>query len=197
LTIAGPWGTTFSFPAGRLPITLGSDRALSAVQSVYPRVRLDVPIIIQKLGIAAGATTTSTVIDKTMIQDWATRFQTLFDEYCLVGADIEIRLSNFVSAQGVILFYLEEKSSAAATLASAMASPHLDVLVSATESPSRYRIKWVAQDLTDLAWSDTSTTVTPVYLKQFASNAGTGTGAATTFDVIISGTLAFEFRGYR
>lgn len=196
LTIAGPWGSKFQIPVARLPITLGSDRGLPAGQSVYPMVNLDVPVIFTRTAVAAGATTSVYALDLTKIDSFSTRFGALFDEYCLVGARLEVRLNNIVVPQGFVCAYIDEKSSSAATLSAAQSSARLDMVVG-SESPSRYQISWVPQDFTDLSYSDIGTTTTPAYLKFFCSNAGTGTNAATTFDLMITGTLAFAFRGYK
>lgn len=196
LTIAGPWGSKFQVPIARLPITLGSDRSLSAGRSVYPRVNLDVPIIFTRTAVAAGATTSVFNLDIGKIDSFATRFGALFDEYCIVGCKLEVRLNNIVVPQGFVCAYIDEKSSSVATLSAAQSAGRIDMVVG-VESPSRYDISWVPGDFTDLSYSDIGTTVTPAYLKFFASNAGTGTNAATTFDIMITGTMAFTFRGYK
>lgn len=183
-------------PISRLPVTLGSDRKLSAGLTVYPRVNLDVPVIFTRTAVAAGATTSVYNIDISKVDSFATRFASLFDEYCIVGAKLEIRLNNIVVPQGFVCAYVDEKSSAVATLSAAQSAGRLDMVVG-VESPSRYDISWVPGDFTDLSYSDTGTTTTPAYIKFFASNAGTGTNAATTFDIMITGTFAFTFRGYK
>lgn len=197
LTVNGPFGTRLSIPVARLPVSLGSDRKLTAATSVYPVVKLDVPMIVTRTAVAAGATTSVFNIDLSKVGTFSTRFGALFDEYCIVGARIEVRLNNIAVPQGFVMAYIDEKSSSAATSTAALAASRIDMVVSATESPSRYHIDWVPRDFTDLSYSDIGTTTTSAYLKFFSSNADTGTNAGTTFDLMITGTLAFTFRGYK
>jgi hypothetical protein len=157
---------------------------------------LDVPVVFTRTAVAAGATTSVYNLDLSKVDTFSTRFGALFDEYCITGAKLEVRLNNLVVPQGFVCAYIDEKSSSAATLSAAQSSSRLDMVVG-VESPSRYDISWVPRDYTDLSYSDIGTTTTPAYLKFFCSNAGTGTNAATTFDIMITGTLAFTFRGYK
>ena len=197
LVINGPFGSKLSIPIARLPLTLGSDRRLTSRTSVYPTVMLDVPLIVTRTAVAAGATASVYALAIAQIKDFATRFGAVFDEYAIVGARLEVRINNIVNPQGFVTCYLDEKSSSAATAATALAAARLDMMVSVNEAPSRYNIDWVPQDYTDLSYSDIGTSYTPVYLKFFASNADTGTALTTTFDIMLTGTLAFTFRGYK
>jgi len=197
MTIHGPWGSTFSMPVGRIPITLGADRQLTARTSVYPTVNLDVPVLVTRYSLSAGAAAQVYPIDITRINAFGTRFASLFDEYCIVGVKLEVRLDNVTNPQGILIAFLDEKSSALPTAAVAQAAARLDMILSNTESPSRYSIEWKPRDYTDLSYSDTSTTIAPVNLKFYASNADTGTGASTSAGIMITGTFAFTFRGYK
>jgi len=194
--IDGPWGMRLGLPIARLPIKLGADRKLNANSSVYPLVNLDVPMVFNSLPMAAGAISSVLSIDRSQISNFATRFGALFDEYCIVGMKLEVRLNTVGNPSGLMAVYLDEKSSAAPTGAPANGANRLDMAVVSTESPSRYEIDWKARDYTDLAWTATTTTVTPVYVKFFSSVATTATTATTTCNVLVTGTLACCFRGY-
>jgi hypothetical protein len=180
-----------------LPFLIGAAGDLGAGKSVYPRVDLSIPIVPLFAGIVAGALSTvlSVQATGTLIQNWAS-FSALFGEFCLVGFTFELRLNNVATPAGLVMVYLDEKSSAAPTIAAAAAAPHLDILVSNTESPSKHLISWKARDLLDLQWTSTGTTEQPVWLKLFAATASTGTAAGTTGTVQITGALQLCFRGY-
>ena len=195
--VQGPFGTQLGIPIGRLPIRLGSDQSLSSKHSVYPQVNLDVPINLQTFNIAAGSAATALQINFGMANN-RTAFQNLFDEYCLVGARLEIRLSVQSAATtygGFIAVAMDEKDNTAPT-ATILNAPHLDVAANPMESPNHYYIDWQARDLIDLQWTQTGTTVTPVNLKMFCTPAGTATNSSFAGQLIITGTLAFCFRGY-
>jgi hypothetical protein len=195
--VQGPWGTSLSVPIARLPFTLGSDRRLTSATSVYPTVLLDVPLIVTRYAVAAGATTTVYSVDISKISNFSTRFGALFDEYCIVGARFEVRMNNVVNPQGFLVAYLDEKSNSAPTASSSLAAARIDMMVSTNEAPSRYNIDWKPRDYLDLSYADIGLTNTPVWIKFFSSVVDTGTSATTTFDVMLTGTLAFTFRGYK
>jgi hypothetical protein len=187
----------FGIPVPRLPFLIGSSRSLGAKQSVYPNVSLSIPIIPQFLGIVAGGLTTSLalVLGGTIIENW-TGFDGLFGECCLIGVKLELRVTGVTTPSGLVIAYFDEKSAAAPTAALALAAPHVDILVSNTESPSTHMISWMPQDYLDLEWSATSAPSTPVWFKAFAAAASTGTAAGTAGQVIVTGALQVAFRGY-
>jgi len=196
MTIYGPFKSKLVLPVGKLPIVIGSDRSLSANVSVYPkRVSLSVPFTALTMNVAGGAIANVNQINIGLVQNFATRFASLFDEYCLVGAKLEIRIQAVSAlATGYVLVGLDEKNTAVGT-SGLQDQPHIEVMMSNTESPSRYHIAWIAKDYLDLQWSSTGTSVTPVSIKMFCG-ASTGVGVANTATLILSGTLAFDFRGY-
>jgi hypothetical protein len=197
LTIQGPWGSSLSLPIGRLPVKIGSDVTLSANNSIYPKmVKLDAKINTEQLSVAAGAAAGVLAIDTTLIANFSTRFASLFGEYCLVGANLEIRYASLTNPGGIGVLYLDEKAATAPTANAALAAAGLDVQLANVESPSRYSIKWTAKDYIDLDWTDTSTNVTSVWLKFYTNTANFGTPAAGTGVIYVTGSLAFCFRGY-
>lgn len=165
--------------------------------SVYPNVSMSVPLIPQFLGIVAGGLTTNLALTlgATLIENW-TGFVGLFGECCLVGVKLELRITGVATPSGVVICYFDEKSAAAPTAAIALAAPHLDLLVSNTESPSRHVHSWLPQDYLDLEWSSTAAPATPVYWKAFAATASTGTAAGTAGQVVVTGALQVAFRNY-
>jgi len=184
-------------PVPRLPFLIGSSNNLGASRSVYPRVDLSIPIIPSFAAIVAGGLTTVLSISASaaLIENWAA-FSALFGEFCLVGFTLEFRMNNVVTPAGLILIYVDEKSAAAPTFVNAASAPHLDILVSQTESPSKHLVSWKARDLADLQWTSTAATELPVWVKLFAAVASTGTAAGTTGTVQITGAVQVSFRGY-
>jgi len=199
---AGPWGQIqlggfrAEFPQPRIPRLLGSDRDLTNRNSVYPTVLLDVPITPQSGNIVAGAIASSVALDTTIIPAWATRFQTLFREYAICGASLEIRLNNVSTTSGLVLAWMEESSSAAPVFADGVDKPRVDMTCGPLFVPRAYHIKWSPRDILDLDYSAVSTNFTPAWLKVFCNVANTFTAAGTTGQVLITGTLALTFRGY-
>jgi len=183
-------------PVPRLPFLIGSATNLGVRDSVYPNVSFSIPILLNKVSLVAGACAGVVNLDLTQVNAFATRFGALFREYAITGARLEIRIANVVNSAGVVIVFINEKQAGAPIAAEAQDSPHLEALVSSTESPSRHMVSWVPQDLLDLEWTVITTTFTPAYLKVWASVATTGTLAGTTADVLITGALQFGFRGW-
>jgi len=197
-----PWGDVqlgglrLTFPKPRLPSLLGSAHNLRAGQTIYPRVDLDLPYVGSQYAVVGGALAQSIPIDKTNVALFATRFGATFGEYAIVGARFEIRTQGPVAAQqGFYTVTIDEKSAASPTSA-VLDQARLDVLISTTESPNVHVINWKPVDYLDLDWTPIGTTYTPAWLKLFASNANTFTGASTTASVVVTGAIAFCFRGY-
>jgi hypothetical protein len=151
----------------------------------------------QNVAIVAGAAATAIGLDLTRVQDWTTRFATLFKEYAIVGARLEIRPQNIANTAGIIAAYLDEQSGAAPTAVEALHRPRLDMTAGPLFVPKAYHIDWTPLDLLDLDFVDVATTFSPVWLKIFTNVANFGTLATTTGEVLVTGTLALEFRGYQ
>lgn len=197
--VAGPGGFKLEFPLPRLPRLLGAPN-LGANVSIYPqKVRLDAAIIPFAVTVAAGAVAASNIIGNALIPNWTTRFQSLFNEFCIVGALFEIRLTSTTAGQGAMLVYVDENPAAAApTLAKALNSPHADVPLVATNVDSTgsiHRVQWLPKSYDDLTW-DLTTTSGAAAVIQFFAAAGTGTAVGTAANCYVTGVLALEFRGY-
>jgi len=198
----GQWGSIqlggfrAQFPQPRLPFRLGADTKLPTVLSVYPRVRLDVPIITMFAALASGAMAATFGLDISRIQGWSSRFATLFREYAIVGARLEIRPQNVSPASGLIAAFLDEESGAAPISTDALNRPRLDMIAGPITVPKAYHLDWKPADILDLDYVAVATVFTPVWVKLYTDNANFGTSVGMTGQVLITGTLAFEFRGY-
>jgi hypothetical protein len=185
-----------SFPQPRLPSLLGAAQRLNAGQAVYPMVSLDIPIEVDTAAIVAGATASTIPLDTTIIPNWGSRFASLFREYSVVGANLEIRLSNVVNPAGVVTIFIDEKSGAAPTAQQGQNRPRVDAMVQNMTMIKPYQLKWKPADFLDLQWTITSVNSTDAFLQIFTSVASFFTTATTTGTVIVTGALAVDFRGY-
>jgi hypothetical protein len=199
---AAKWGEVrlgsfeMSFPKPRLPRIIGAAERLSARNSVYPNVRLDVPINPQLATISAGVLSGNTPLDTTIIDGFSTRFATLFNEYAIVGARLEIRPNGIVNGGGLCLGYIDEESAAAPTASAALNRPHLDMQVATLTDVHVYRVDWKPRDYLDLDFTSTGVNFTPAWFKMICTIANTYTSSSTTGQFLVTGSLAFEFRGY-
>jgi hypothetical protein len=185
-----------SFPKPRIPRLLGAAVSLSQPNSVYPNVSIDVPIEVDTAVIAAGATASTIPLDTTILPNWATRFASLFREYSICGANLELRLSNVVNPAGIVVAFIDEKSGAAPTAQQGENRPRLDMMVQNMTSVQPYRLKWKPADYLDLQWTITSVNTTDAFLQIFTSVASFFTTATTTGTVLVTGSLAVQFRGF-
>jgi hypothetical protein len=195
LTVQGPWGTSFSMPLGRLPIAIGNPNFLSSEASIYPNmVKLDVPIFPQFFNVSSGALAQTIPIDVTQIPAFSSRFPGLFNELCVVGARYHFKLTNVTNPQGVVVVTGNEKSSSAPG-SSCLDQPHMEIDIQYPDTEDHI-YEWVARDYLDLQWAQSSSSTTPAYVKLYAANTPTGTGASTSCQVQVTGELSLCFRGY-
>ncbi len=182
-----------SFPKPRLPQLVGAAETLPAQLSVYPTINIDLPISYQQATIAAGAVAAVFNISDTIIASFPTRFVG-FREFLILGARFELRLNNVANTAGYVLAYIDEKSAGVPTGTEATSRPRLDMICGPLFDRKPYRLDWMPRDYLDLQYTTVGTSQTPAYLKVFGSTA-TGLVAGTTGEVIISGSLAIQFRG--
>lgn len=186
-----------SFPKPRIPQLLGAARALGDSQSVYPHVKLDMPISQINQPIAAGAVAVSVALNFSLINNWSTRVATLFREYAIVGAKLEVRINNVTTPAGILAVFMEEEVNTMPTAARTLNRPRLDVLIAQQTVPGAYTITWTPRDILDLDYVDVATSFNPVYLNMYTDVANLGTLAGTAAEVIVTGALALEFRGFQ
>ncbi len=195
--VTGPGNFRLDFPIPRLPRWIGTPN-LRAGLSVYPYVLLDVPMQLSTSAVVGGTLASVVTIDNTLITNFATRFGSLFQEFAIVGARFEIRVTAVTTPQGMVLAYIDENSNSAPTANPAAARPHAEIplVQSAVDSTgSVHIVEWMAHSYADLTWDAVSTSGLVAYLKLFASSA-TGTSASTAAQITVSGALALSFRGY-
>lgn len=197
VSVEGPGGFSLKFPIPRLPSWLGAADRLAANAAVYPRVDLDVPIIPFVQVVASGALAAVTAVDpNVLVSSWSSRFSNTFREYCVVGLRIEMTLVTVTNPAGLVLVFVDE-TLATAPNAGSLYTPHMEVpLVNYPDGRTQLLEYKPSGSYTDLDWVPTTATSTKQWVKFFASNAGTLTGASTAASVICRGTIALCFRGY-
>jgi hypothetical protein len=162
-------------------------------------VKLDVPIETQVVAIAAGEVAAVVPLDLTQVNAFSTRFATLFREYAIVGAALEIRpaINSAVTTYGGLCqCFIDEESNSAPIFNTASNRPRLDVSCQNLTEVEPYKIQWTPRDYLDLDFVAVATTFTPAWLKLWCDTASTGSNAGLSGSFIVTGTLAFDFRGY-
>jgi len=191
-TFSGDALAGVSLPKPSLPRKVGGCFNLTSKNSVSPQVTfLDVPILPVQIQVQA---TTGTVLTADSVieigPEIVPNFLTLgavFKEYCITGFRGELRcVGNPVTAdskyqQGLLLCAIDEKDPTPPTFATIEDLPHLEAVISLTESPTRHLIEWKPQDLEDLQWQFMSapTPLVPAWLKFWADPTTTFTITAT------------------
>lgn len=186
-------------PKPRLPLqlqgaNLGHHLKASAAAGKQ-MLRMTLPLVAQNLAVAAGALASVVTLSSSTLLNWSS-WSALFQEFAIVGARFRAVVTNQNTPSGFVALFLDEKSAAAPT-ATDLSKPRVNVAIDASESPSEYTLEWKAEDYADLPWTSTGTTLTPVYLKAFASNAATFTAAATASQLLVNGEVAVDFRGLK
>ncbi len=109
---------------------------------------------------------------------------------------MEITLTGTTSGQGAVVVFIDETLGTTPN-AGSLYVPHVEVPLVTYAAD---RVKLIdykpSGSYTDLEWTPCSAPVTRQWLKFFASQAATGTGASTAANVLVRGTLALCFRGY-
>lgn len=197
VNVSGPGGFRLAFPIPRLPSWLGAADRLSANASVYPRVDLDMPIVVGSQVVTAGALAGVISVDvNALIPNWSSRFSNTFREYCVVGIRLELTLITTSSPAGLVLVFVDETLGTAPNAGSAF-TPHLEVpIVNNPDGKTQLLSYKPSGSYTDLGWTPTVSPVTRQWIKFYASNATTLTGAATAASIVTRGTIALAFRGY-
>lgn len=191
-------GFHLRFPTPRLPRILGNLNSLSSTNSVYPAcLSIDMPITPQNATVTSGAASgvfnigLSALIGSTRFAKWAA----VFREYCLVGLRLELSLTSTTNGQGFVVWSIDESSNTSPGT-EVLSQPHLELPLAPTvNGKNRVFLNWQPKDYEDLEWTNTGTGVNTAYFKCFASTANTFTGATTSANMMITGTVAVCFRG--
>lgn len=197
VNVTGPGGFKLAFPIPRLPSWLGAADRLSSNAAVYPRIDLDMPIVVGIQTVASGALAGVVAVDvSALISGWTSRFSNTFREYCVVGLRVEMTLTTSTAPAGLVLVFVDE-TLATVPNAGALYTPHLEVPIVNNPTGRTQLLSYKPNgSYTDLDWIPTTVPVTKQWVKFYASTAATGTGVTTTASIVTRGTIAIAFRGY-
>ena len=146
--------------------------------------------------VTSGTLASSRALDFTTgnIPNLSARFQSTFKEFRIIGARLVTRLLSSTGAGGAVKVYLDEKSSASPTAATAADAIGLELPLIQNPDGRTVTLDWVAHDLADLDWEDTqSPGSAPVWFKIFTNVANFGGNGAASLHT--TGALRIQFRG--
>jgi hypothetical protein len=154
------------------------------------------PILPFTVQLALGTAAQTKVVTPAIASTFANMIAA-FEECCLVGLDLEIRLMP-VSAfdQGFLAVAIDEADSTVPT-ASILTAPHLEIMLAQATSNKVYRLKWMPGSYTDLSWQPTSSLTPLTWLKFFANVANTFTDGASICKFLFTGTAVVDFRQFK
>jgi len=195
--VSGPGGFRLRFPIPRLPSWLGAADRLAANATLYPRVDLDFPTSFNTITVASGATATVINVDvASLVPNWSSRVQNLFKEYCVVGLRLEFTLNTSTAPAGAVIVFIDETVATAPNSGSVFI-PHMEIPIVNNPNGKVQLLEYMPSgSYTDLEWTPVSSPVTRQWVKAFASNSQTVTGATTAATIVVRGTIAIAFRGY-
>jgi len=145
--------------------------------------------------VTTGAIAEVTPMDPTtQITNWATRFQSLYEEYRVVKAVARVLCFSSTNP-GTLMMFWDEKSATVPT--NAAASERALVRFNAGDVTRPHKTTWVARDLLDLQYTPTGTASNPVYWKIFTNNANNGSSIVATAYCTVDFKLTIQFRGFQ
>lgn len=143
--------------------------------------------------VTTGVLAAATAVSVGQIPDFATRFGSTYDEYRILGADVEmIPVSN---ASGVSVFWFDEKLTSTPTLAQSQDRTARAVPNSNANSKAFTVHRWRARDLLDLEFSAITAAPQPVTFKTYTDAANWGAPIVATALWVPRITLIVEFKG--
>lgn len=150
--------------------------------------------------ISAGVASTVAAVTFNILSNY-TSWAALFQEYCIVG--VRAKTSVIIpgtSGSGYMAVFLDEQSAAAPGL-SDLDKNQLQIPLNVGSAPVPYYvIEWKLRDIFKAEWTNSATGSTvpaAVYVKYYASIAGTGTTTAVTGTYTTIYEVAIDFRGMK
>jgi len=161
-----------------------------------PVYSVAVPAIPVKLTqtVTTGVVSSVLLVSSASIQDFATRFATLFTEYRIISVVFSVNL--FSSTQpGLALSWIEEKDFSAPTAGEAAERGVKRFALGANQMPHHFR--WLVSDPFDLQFRDSDSAAQSVAaFKVYSDNATYGSGITAADIGLISASFTFQFRGF-
>jgi hypothetical protein len=142
--------------------------------------------------VTTGVIATALTVSAGNISNFTARFGSLYEEYRIVRVKFMFKCFSSTNP-GLLTHWVDEKQSAAPTLAEAAVKSKLQFSAS---SPSPHVLTWTAQDPLDLQYIDIGTTnVTVCTYKVYSDNAAYGSSIVATAYGTIVPTYYIQFRG--
>jgi hypothetical protein len=141
--------------------------------------------------VTTGVIDVSYPIDISVIQSFATRFESTFVEYRIVSAVFETRGFSSLNS-GLLNQWFDEKVGAAPTQAEATEKALQAFPLS--DQVNTHLQKWNPTDLLDLQFTPISTTNTVAWFKSYTDNAVFGAPITSTSVGIVVPRFLFQFR---
>ncbi len=130
-----------------------------------------------------------------LVPNWATRFQPLWEEYRVIKARAIISLFSSTNP-GQINFWWDEKGFIGPP-SNTEALDKTQLILSAGSNQNRHVSTWTAHDLGDLTYLETSSPRTPVSFQVYTDNANYGSSVVATAYLTVTLELTVQFRGYQ
>jgi len=143
--------------------------------------------------VATGVIALASQVSANQIQNFATRFGALFEEYRIVKCKFVMKCFSSTNP-GLFVHWFDEKQNGAPTSTEALQKSFKTFSAS---SPIPHVITWTASDPLDLQFTDIGTlNVNPVTYKLYTDNANFGSSIVVTPYGLVTATYTVQFRGY-
>lgn len=159
-------------------------------------LRLPAGSVLLTTTATTGVVSQPIVVEVAQIPGFSARFGSTFDEYRILGANVNIRPVS--ASSGITVFWFDEKSQASPTSLESTERVGLR-LPNSNANPAAFKtMSWRARDLLDLEYTATSVTnVIPVTFKAYSDTATYGAPIAVTNLFYIEIDFIVEFRGIK
>jgi hypothetical protein len=171
----------------------------------YPRqafATMWVPALTVVIPITTGTVAQTVVLDPTArVNNWPTRFASLFEEYRVIGIEMKVRASQGVVTGGVNgthVSWWDEYSSGTPTATQAIQRVTKERSNNADNRLSQYNLKWKPQDPKDYEFFATATGTQPVFFKIYTDVANfANSNISSSNEFVLQPWFMVQFRGLR
>lgn len=170
---------------------------LGVVKNPNPSYNIRLPIATVTLTSTATPSLSNALnISAASVNNFATRWGTVFREYCIVAADL--RIQSLAGTGGTAVAWLDELNGTAPSAATAGTADHVTFTLSTGNSTSSCRLLWKIAEINDSGFTDTLSVVpVPVILKVYSDTPNFGLTLANSALVTVDGFITVTFRGIK
>jgi len=168
---------------------------LQVVKNPNPTWIMKIPIASQLISSTATPTIAQVSnVTIAMINNFTTRWGTVFREYLITGA--EIRLTAVGGNAGTAVAWVDELNATTPTAATAGTADHVQMSLTVGDKSSTCLLKWRVAEVNDMGWTATTSTVpAPCSIKVFSDTPNYGLAQASTAMMTLDGYLLVILRG--